>query len=372
MAQNLDFLSRQGGDVVSEQGRSGRDTLAYFLRANPIWESDSASTIFRMYPSLVPLLRFQPDKSMTCAPIVAALTLHYAQQCRRLRQSTVGITNQQQQFLDDKEHPRRFALNVARFIRTKFNKEQLAQFIFPSHLTFGLDLRDMVARVLQLRPGHEQRTEDDVLGSFRFFTSMVESWAANRSVSSKHADTVYTNCQEYLKDGPFFMFLKICSEYNKSDFIKLEDFFREKHEDMPQHSVMIVGVVRTPDKNGGVLFLVQDSDPDFPFKNVGLDVLLEMNIIKLSFIEGTEDLEIECDDYEKLMDIDPYETSYTTTGSPQASVFSRLMELLQENLACDPSPHALTPAEKKELRRQRALSRYCWDRNYTYDPKDFE
>ena len=135
---------------------------------------------------------------------------------------------------------------------------------------------------------------------------------------------------------------------------------------------MIVGAARTPNENGGVLFLVQDSDKNFPFKNVSLDLLLAMKITELHYIKKSENLEIKCDDYEKLMDIDPYEASYTTTGSPQASVFSRLMESLQENLACDPSPRALTPAEAKELRRQRALSRYCLDRNYTYDPKDFE
>ena len=119
------------------------------------------------------------------------------------------------------------------------------------------------------------------------------------------------------------------------------------------HSLLVVGVRRTPDDMGGIAFLVQDSNPKRPFAVVGLDLLRSMRVLCFLYVRNglcfwTEEEQI------------AYSPVSTTSGGPKDQAFSPRLDGLNTISDFQQNPgYYLHSIRRRSIRSFHKFC-YCW------------
>lgn len=283
---NLDNFVRRGGDKVFGRGTvrtaddSGMALYQAFISKHKIWRHDNpdSCTLFSLHPTLVPLLRFQHESSVACSAVAAAIIVYYCQHCQSSKKEALMQQGENGAVLLDGDSDAvevldgsvaaklsAFAMNVSRFMRVRLTSEEKFLYIFKSR---GFGIEDMLVRMLT--PSNPSLRSNEFTDRQKIKLDM-------------DLDHLHKKLNGYLQHGPLHTDrFKLYLEHGDSDTC---EYHGHKTFTGDFHTITIVGAARTPERNGGILFIVQDSDCAQPFKNVGLDLLLEMGIQRLEYLD---------------------------------------------------------------------------------------
>jgi hypothetical protein len=261
--RNLEAFTRKGGDKIFGSGQEtdeegGAAKYQEFINKYRFWkDTERSATIFSMAPHVTPLLRFQEPDSMACSPVHASIIVHYTHKCR-LEGTEDEVTISEQETCVEVTASQ-FGMNVCRFMRNALDSLEKFNYAFKAS---GFPLSNMLERIL--KPGNPTK---DIL---ELIIAEILSWEIDK-------DELYKTLKGQLRKGPLFTDrFRLYEEYGSCDTCVSEG---EKSYTGAFHAITIIGVSRTSDeKDGGIMFSVQDSDCVHPFKNVGLSLLLQMQI----------------------------------------------------------------------------------------------
>jgi hypothetical protein len=272
---NLENFVKKGGDKIfrkKQEAEEGGDVSKYekFVEKCPIWKDlDERSTTI---PKLKPVLRFQNENSMACSIVTAAIVVDYSHKCRShsggdSNSATVVTSDNNGGGEEIEATLMHFSMNVARLMRQELSREEMYAYIFKS---IGFRVSDILTRIMvACNPGSNSEDVHDSI-SFDLYLGLQDG-------NDAALDRCYQDLQLTLASGPLFTDrFRLYDEYGSSDTCVSSG--TKTYNNNKFHTITMIGVARTPQKNGGILFLVQDSDCKHTFKNIGLNLLLQMGI----------------------------------------------------------------------------------------------
>lgn len=276
----LNFV-RKGGDKAyyedreSHEGEDGGvSRYKEHIEKYPIWKDLDERSV--TLPNFHPLLRFQKEDAMVCSIVTACLLIDYSQKSRSFSgecsSSSCTVVKCDNGSGGTEATLAKFAMNISRFMRKELSQEEIYGYIFKS---IGFKVKTILERImLNCNRG---RDVDDIIGQFDF--DALES--STEDGDDVALDVFFADIHKVLAKGPLFTDrFRLYDEYGSSDTCVSGGGAKTFPKNDKFHSITIIGAARTPNQHGGILFLVQDSDPVHPFKNIGLNLMLQMGSIR--------------------------------------------------------------------------------------------
>eukprot|EP00522_Entomoneis_paludosa_P012893 CAMPEP_0172442916 /NCGR_PEP_ID=MMETSP1065-20121228/3263_1 /TAXON_ID=265537 /ORGANISM="Amphiprora paludosa, Strain CCMP125" /LENGTH=630 /DNA_ID=CAMNT_0013192963 /DNA_START=372 /DNA_END=2264 /DNA_ORIENTATION=- len=244
---------RKEGDKMNRS----RDAKAYyeqFLEANPCWTEQDRNTflIYREYREIRIVLRLQEAWSMICAFNTLATAIYLSSWIRNRNNNSEASAGQ--------EDPGGVLINVTRLMRQRLSLREKFESIFCSHEGFSL------------QTGVEYIFKPQGKG----FNDVTESCWVDNNRSPRY---VHSWASDNLQRGPLFTTpFRLPKNWCKSPNLATPTEF--EHDEYFYHFLTIIGVRFVPNEDnegdpGQVIFAVQDSLENYPFREVSLQVFLD-------------------------------------------------------------------------------------------------